>query len=244
VWLTAYFAVFTPSWLLFSSLAMSEGMFLALALAGFALWRKERTGLGAFVFGLLTLVRPVGVLIFAACWLVTLLGPRRRRCWLMAAVFLIAPVAWLIAADAIWGDPLRQLSAYVAKDFSTPLVPLLSQTLSPEIGFLKKALVWFTLLTNGAAIWLLFRRFVSDHSDENLAWLLWAALMAVFFLALPSNWAFGSLDRFFVASLPPMMVGLRRYFPRAVWPLAVLTIASVAVCLYWNVHMVQTVTGG
>lgn len=237
LWLSACFAVFTPSWLLYSSLAMSESLFIVLSLAGFAFWRSSRFSASAFVLGAATLVRPVGVFVFAACWLATLIHGRRKRAIAMACVYVIAPITWGVVAWHVWGDPLRQFHAYVDKDATRPFMSLVTGTLSGEIGLPKKALVWFTVATNLAAVTLLLVRYLRSRDAVSLAWLLWAALMALFFLGLPSSWAFGSLDRFFVASAPPMLVGLARFAPRRAWSFAALTVACVAVCLYWNLNM-------
>jgi MYXO-CTERM domain-containing protein len=243
VWLAAWFAVFTPSWLLYSSLAMSEGLFVALALGGFILWRRRRDGLSALVFGLLTLIRPVGALVFLACWLVRLRGRQWRPCAIMASLYAIAPLSWMAAAWAVWGDPLAQVSSYVSRDWALPFAALIGDTFSAGIPLDKKALVWFTILTNAAAVVALTRRFLRRRDDESLGLLLWAGLIAFFFLALPSRYAFGSLDRFFIASLPPMMIGLAPFFPRKWHALAAIGAISTGICLYWNYNMFLAAIG-
>jgi hypothetical protein len=238
-WLSAYFAVFTPSWLLYSATAMSEGLFLLVALGAFSLWRGGARLSAALAFSFLTLVRPVGALVFAACWLSG--WPRTRaRTRLLSALVYLAPLGVAaLMAWRLWGDPLRPVHAYVAKDFSWPFLSLLGQTFSAHGGWAKVGLVWFTVACALVALGGLWGRWRRARGESDLAWLLWAAFAAAFFLLLPSRWAFGSLDRFFVASLPPTMLGLRRWFPRRAWCLAVVAIAGLVICLYWNHHMVS-----
>jgi len=217
---------------------MSEGLFLALALAGVALWSAGRPNAASFILGLVTLVRPVGALVFAACFIAGLRRPNKTQAVWWAALFLFAPLVWIGIAWAIWGDPFRQIHAYAAKDLGVPLKAVISQTLASDVSLLKKALVWFTLVTNLLAIGWLFRAFLEKRDESNLIWLLWSVFHAVFYLAIPSTWAFGSLDRFFVTALPPMMAGLRPLLPNRWWCVAVLAAAGVAVCVRWNVHLV------
>jgi hypothetical protein len=238
VWLAAYFAVFTPSWLLFSSTGMSEGLFLALALAGVALWLAGRSNGASFVLGLVTLVRPVGALVFAACFIAGLRKPNKGQAIWWAALFLFAPLVWMGMAWAIWGDPFRQLHAYAAKDLGMPFKTIVSSLFSSGTPALKKALVWFTLLTNLLAAGWLLRAFLEKRDESNLVWLLWCVFHGLFYLALPSAWAFGSLDRFFVTALPAMMVGLRPLLPNRWWCVAALAAAGVAICIRWNVHLI------
>ncbi|MCX7048113.1 MAG: hypothetical protein NTX50_21840 [Candidatus Sumerlaeota bacterium] len=248
VWLAAYFAVFTPSWLLFSSVAMSEGLFLALALTGFYLWRKNRPLAAALTLGILTLVRPAGVFVFAAIWLAQMSGPNRsaKRLAGMAAIYALAPLIWLAASALIWQTPFRQLDAYWQKDFAPPFLAIVRELFSFEGERPKQVLTAFTILTNAAAIILLLRQYRDNKTagrarEETLAWLLWIGWIALFILTLPSSWAYRCLDRFFVACLPAMMIGLAPFFPRRWWAVAAMAAVGVAICLYWNHNMFRVI---
>lgn len=243
-WLGAWFAVFTPSWVLYSSVAMSEGLFLALAIGGFCLWMRRNPNASSFVLGLATIVRPVGALVFAACWIASAVerGQISRKVAVlsaMALLFLIAPLAWMLAAWIVWDDPLRQFHSYVTKDYTLPFVSLARGMLSGQIGLPKKILVGFTLLIHLVAAIELFRRYWQSRTSRDMAYLLWMLLMALFYLGLPSEWTFGSLDRFFVTAAPPLIVGLDRFLPRKTAVIAVVAAVSVAICVYWNANLLM-----
>jgi len=239
-WLSAYFAVFTPSWLLFSSVAMSEGLFLAVALLAFALWKEGRDTTAALALGALTLIRPFGVVLFAALWLIQLLGPNKQRCAAMLGVYLLAPLAWMIVSFFVWGNTFQQAVAYWERDYAPPVAGLFARLFSGTDDIPKRVLVWFTILTNFAALIVLIKSQFEKHDEVNLGWLLWLAFTSLFTLALPSSWAYACLDRFFVACLPAMMIGLRWAFPQRWWGVAIATAAGMGVCLYWNHNMLRT----
>jgi len=241
-WFSAYLAVLTPSWLLYSSVAMSEGLFVALALWAFALWREGRDVQASLVAGLLTLVRPVGALVFLALWLVRLFSPKKKQCLPMLGVYSLAPLAWIIVSTVVWGNPLRNLDVYVEHDYAPPFTAIFRDLFSGGQDVPKQALVIFTVATNLIALVALLKEYVEKKAEETLAWLLWLLLVSLFFLALPSEWAYECMDRFFLAALPATMMGLRWALPQRWWGVAALGTAGVAVCLYWNHNMFKALT--
>ena len=240
-WLAAYFAVFTPSWLLFSAVAMSEGLFLLLALWVFSRWRSGSHRVAGFLAGILTLTRPIGAVFYGALWLVGFWRGDKKTMAQAGLLFLAAPVAWLVLAGFVWSDPLRQINVYVEADYRPPFLSLFGNLFSSGYSLAKRGLVAFTLVTNLAALVILAREAIETRTDEALGWLAWLASISLFLLALPSSWAFDCLDRFYLAALPPMLIGLRWLAPGRWWGVALAALVSITICVYWNRNMLTLV---
>ncbi|HUP25813.1 MAG TPA: glycosyltransferase 87 family protein [Thermoanaerobaculia bacterium] len=235
-WTVAYFAVFTPSWVLFSGTAMSEAPFLALSLAGVLLWRRDRPVWSGLVLGGATLVRPVGALVFASHWL---LSRRRRgvRASIPALVaFAVLPGAWAVASWWLWGNPLQQPASYIAKDLSWPLHSLLVGLGQPWHDPLKAGQVVLALGLAFLGAIGLRRRWQATGDPERLAEGAWLVSHVCFYLLLPSSWVFECLPRFLVSCLPPILLGLEPWLPRRRAAVVAAGAGSLALGLIWNLR--------
>ncbi len=247
----ALFAVLTPSWVVFSATAMSEGPFVALALLGLYAWRRDDGG-GALAAGVLfaaaAAVRPVGVVLFAALWAVRLVhdaqsgGASRRAVGLRAAAaagsFAALAAFWLAACGPAHG-PLAQVGTYVRKDLALPFASLAAGFAAPLADPLKTAQNLVVLGLVGAAAVLLARRW-RRRDEVSREWLVWLSSQTAFVLLLPSSWVFECLARFLVPTLPAVAAALAPRLPRRRVALALLlglvTAASAGVSVLWNLR--------
>jgi hypothetical protein len=243
----ALFAVFTPSWLVFSSTAMSEGLFLALVLAGVVLWRRQeaeaRTGAragAALLLAAATLVRPVGALVFAPLFLVSLRPAPMRSSVATLAAYALPLLAWAAFATVLWGSPVVFAHAYLDKDFALPFASLVEGLARPHLDLLKTGQVLFVLALAVGSLVGLVRAWRARRDRRRLEDAGWLASHLSFYLFLPSAWVFECLPRFLVSCLPPTLVGLDRWLPRRVLAVSAIGAVSWLVCLYWTVRALSS----
>ena len=259
----AAFAVLTPSWVAFTSTAMAEGAFTALALAGLLAWRGEpggeRAGLrhgaaAGLAFGAATLVRPVGAVLFVTLWWVRWRQGRVSRgrapaAAVSAAAFAVLPAAWVGASLFADGGAPDQIDTYLHKDAALPLVHLLSGLARPWADPLKWMQVVFVLGLVGAALVILGRRGSRRFAPPRVAeWRAWLGSQALFHLLLPSSWVFEALPRFLVPALPGVAAALDCRLPAAgrrrrwlaVGLVTLLAVGSAGVSVWWNLRALGT----
>lgn len=242
-WLSAYFAVFTPSWLLYSSLAMSEGLFLGCSLLGLYLFHQNRDIQAALVLGFATVVRPVGVLLFLAIAVAMFMERDFRALVRFGIAFLVIPLVWAFISKLTWGAFGKNFATYLERDFDIPLRALIVETLRPQVSLLKKLLVWGHVLLGIGGFILLVWSWMRERTTLKFVLIVWLGLSLVFYFMLSSQWTFGCLDRFLITCLPPILLGLRRILPRHPVVYAIILLLGLAIGLYWNhnmIHALQT----
>lgn len=241
-WLSAYFAVFTPSWLLYSSLAMSEGLFLGCSLLGLYLFQQERDVLGGLVIGFATVVRPVGVFLFLAIAAAILMEREYRALVRFGLAFVVIPLVWGFISKLTWGTFGKSVAAlygYLERDFDIPLRAVIVETLKPQVSLLKKLLVWGHVVLGIGGFVLLVRGWMRERTGLMLVLIVWLGLSLVFYFMISTKFTFDCLDRFLITCLPPIMVGLKRILPRHLAVYALVLLLGLAIGLYWNHNMIQ-----
>ncbi len=238
-WLSAYFAVFTPSWLLYSSLAMSEGLFLGCSLLGLYLFHENRDIQAAMVLGFATVVRPVGVLLFLAIAVAMFMERDFRALVRFGIAFLVIPLVWAFISKLTWGAFGKNFATYLERDFDIPLRALIVETLRPQVSLLKKLLVWGHVLLGIGGFILLVWSWMRERTTLKFVLIVWLGLSLVFYFMLSSQWTFGCLDRFLITCLPPILLGLRRILPRHPVVYAIILLLGLAIGLYWNHNMIH-----
>lgn len=234
-----YMALITPSWLMFTSTAMSDSLALALAMGALLAIERRRWAWAGLAAGMSFVVRPVGALLIVpiaiearAC------GPRVLVKALVAAAW--APLVYFVSSRVMLGDAMRAARQYTAQDFAWPLWAILHPAQSKNMGALWIVYQYGVI----AASWLgavgLWRRMRSgeDYIRPMLAWHVAAGL---FYLLLPSSWAFQAMDRFYIAIWPTALIGVAPWLPRRkAWNIALVVVfgaASFGIALRWLAHL-------
>jgi hypothetical protein len=230
----------TPSWLVYTSTVMSEGLFVLLALAALTATVERRWALAGAAAGLAVTVRPVGALLFLPLIAEALLTRDRRAVTRAIAWGVPWPLMHFALSAAVWGNPLASVSGYLEKDYAPPLRSLIENSFLSSPDPAKLALVWGTIaLTVAGAIGLAVRWRRGSAICRPL--LLWHLAAGLFCLLLPSSWVFQCTDRFHLAVWPTTLIGLAPLLPRrpAVHAavLSLLSLAAWAMALRWLVNL-------
>jgi hypothetical protein len=237
-WLVA----FTPSWLLFTSTVMSEALSVALTLGCLLAITRQRWAWAGLLAGLSILTRPVGIFLFLPLLVVALRSPEsgRRKALTGLATGLPLPLIYLLVNRLAMGEALRSVSGYIQQDAAWPLQSLIRDTLDPAFSPVLKILLWGTLalsLAGALGLWRRWRR--GERFTTPL--LLWHLTALLFYLLIPSTWAFRCLDRFLIAVWPTTLIGLAPWLPRSRWlHLAIgllLSLAALSVAHRWTVNL-------
>lgn len=230
----------TPSWLIYSSTVMSDGLALILTLAALTLTVQRRWALAGIAAGLAFCVRPVGALLFLPLAIEAFAAGGRRALFRALAAGLPLPIVYLLANRLVLGDALQAVRQYSAQDFAWPLSSLLGARRNPNMSA-----VWIAYQSGVLAVtWLgaagLWRR-VRGGEGWMRPLLAWHLLGALFYLLLPSSWAFQGLDRFYLAVWPTTLIGLAPWLPRRrafhVGLVSLLGVVSFWLALRWLAHL-------
>lgn len=250
-WLTArlgrdkalvwWMVALTPSWLLHTSVVMSEALSTLMALTGLALCLRRQWAWAGLVAGFGIVVRPVGAFLFIPL-LIEALAERNRRA--VIAILLAGaplPILYLVFSRIYWGSAVQSV-----RDYSTiagnvwPFQDLVMDSLSASVSLMKKGLVWGTLAIaaiGGCGLWKQWRG--GDLTIRPL--LAWHLSAGLFYLLSPGNWMFDSIDRYYVAIWPTALIGLAPWLPRRraalIGALVVTGAISIAITLRWLTGM-------
>jgi hypothetical protein len=235
--------ILTPHYLLYSSLAMSESLLLALCLAGQFAAARGRPLIGGLALGLGGIVRPVACFAVAGA----IFSAARQRDWRKAALVAVASAAVVAVAALVihqlTGDALSNLKtyrddprAYNGELFTYPFKSLLTTPQVMRVPLWKIAYIWAYVLATLAAMGVLavrwWQKWHSGQPDTVESLMLpWLVGNTCLILCVGNIWGFQAFHRFSAWALPPMLFAFAPILPRrrATW--CVVAAGSAAIAL-------------
>jgi len=205
-----WFAIVPPAWILYTSMVMSEGLYLALIVAAlFAAMARHRPVLAALCVSAALLVKLQAVIpaLVLLWWIARREG--RRSAARFAALLLVVPLGWLAFSAWRFGDPVlvgHQFAAYWQGGvLDWPLAGLLEGTSSSTIPLWKKLYVWahVALVVGVCASGL--RRWRTGPPTHRFA-TAWLVLNTAFQLCIGSLWGFHEFHRYLLPALPALVI--------------------------------------
>ena len=233
-------AVFPPSWIQFSTLAMSEAALLAFVAAGvYAVIRRQWIIAGALALGFAGLVRPVAC--FAVLGILALYAYRRAwwRGVLVGGISAAVVGAGFFVLRLWRGDALEGVKIYATSKhsfggelFTWPFESLITTPFQMDVPAWRIAYVWLCVafVIGGCVLAALKARQQRGTARGDLALLsaVWLAANTLFVLCMGNKYGFYYFDRHIIVALPPLLWAYADRFPRHLATWVIVGIASVA----------------
>ncbi len=225
-------AVLTPSYVMYSTVIMTEPLMLLLALGALHAGRRDRPlPAGAFL-GFAAMVRPFALPIGLAYLAEHRQRPRRI---VMASVVATLVIAVCVAAFALWSGSIASgVRVYAteprayggARMFDWPFASLLRLSFGAGVATWKIAYVWLHVAAAFGALVLLLRK-----TERSLPLVVWHASNLLIVLCVGGVWGFHEFHRLLVPSLPPIMWAYRRLLPQSTIAWVAIAIVSAALAV-------------
>jgi hypothetical protein len=241
-------ATLTPSYLLYSTMAMSEATLLALTLGGIVIVRRHRNALGGALLGAAGLIRPMAC--FAA---LGVLFERSQKSWRSARTVAIAAACATgigLLLYHLWsGNALESVEIYATNErayagqlFTWPFESLIMTPIRSGVAAWRVAYIWSYVVVTFVACWIVLRDLMrrGSRSERPLADLRlnapWLVGNTVFTLFIGHIWGFYQFHRFILVALPPLLWLFQDYYPKRWHGWLVVGSVSFALALVGILH--------
>jgi hypothetical protein len=240
--------LFPPSFLVFSTLVMSEALLLALIAVGtYLVLRRNALVLGGLALGYAGVVRPVAC--FAVAGLLALFIYRRQlwRAVVVGGVAAAVVLAGFLALRWWRGDALEGVKIYANNDstfagrlFEWPFESVIMTPFRTAIPVWDVVYTWAYLGLVIGACALVLRKVksssdtpASDAASDQIAVFaaVWLLGNTAFVACMGNVWGFHYFDRHILAALPPLMWAYRKYYPRGPIGWGLVGVSSLALAL-------------
>ena len=214
----------TPSYLMYTTTVMSEGVLLAFTVGGLVLFYRSRVALGSGLLGYAGLIRPMAC--FAVAGAAVERVQRNRRSAMVVCLLSGAVVGLGVLLMRLWsGDALQNVRIYANDDkayagqlFALPFESLIMTPIRYHVPLWKIAYIWaYVVVTlTGCVIVVRRVRAPADAKEQRLASLNapWLIGNTAFVLVVGHIWGFQEFHRFIVPALPPLLWVFREYYPK------------------------------
>lgn len=230
----------TPSWLLYSSALMSDSLALLLTVSALTLMARRSYAWAGLIAGIAFWVRPVSVFLFVPLLLEAAASGGGRAMLRALAAGAPFPLLYLISSRLVLGSAIRSVHQYTFQDYAAPLSSLLNAAHNPNLSRSIIAYEFAVLALTWIGAFGLWRR-VRSGEPEFRPLLIWHIIAALFYLLLPSSWAFQALDRFYLAVWPTTLIGIAPWLPPGrrlnISIVVVLGICSIVLAVRWLVNL-------
>ena len=222
-WITRYLVLCTPSYVLFTSLNMSEALTICLIFGALASFKRENFLIATLLLGLAIITRPQSVFLLYIV-LVFLIYQQKHQNRQRVLLLILIPLSFLggelFFNHFAFGNSLINFKGYTptiqGNLFWVPFKNLIIQSQNSAIPSWKKIYVWMYVCFVLGGLFLLYRNSRSQKFDFIRAtFLYWGFLHCIFYLSLGSSWAFHDLPRYLLPVFPGAFLGFERWLPKS-----------------------------
>ncbi len=215
-------ACFTPSWLMYSTMVLSEPPLVVASLGGLIAARRGRPVLAGLALGFAGLFRPMACFAALAACAGLAIDGRRRDALTIGLISATVVAAVSVALSAGYGYGLGEAGSYSAKYYGGDLFALPFESLAlatlAETPTWKVAYIWAHVVLVLTGLLLSTSRRKRGLEMESLLWLSGNTL---FVLCIGDVWGFHEFHRFILPALPALLLALvapiERFGGKLVW---------------------------
>jgi hypothetical protein len=233
-------ALLTPSYILYTTLAMSEATLMLMLVAGLVpVMREHPRPWAGVLHGFALVIRPFGFCASVGYAFAQWRKPRdvvRFALWAMAVVIAALIVMRLWSGSFVPGVGIYASNprAYNGELFTWPFHSLIVTPSRIPVAPWKIAYIWAHV-----AVVLLGCAFACSEAWETRMREPLAALSAPWLIAntavvlcIGSKWGFQEFHRFIIPALPPLLYTFRRWLPRGYAAWAAIGVASLTLAFF------------
>jgi hypothetical protein len=235
----------TPSYLMYSAVAMTEPSLLLFTMLGLTALKAGWIVPAGLALGFAGTIRPMAC--FAVLGGMVLLVMERK--WTLA-ILLGGVAAAVVGAGSMvmyWylGDALRNLHAYreeyAGQLFGWPFESLIMTPLRSQVATWKVIYIWSHVVMTLFACVLLWRRWIATWRKEDGAGMLtvaavWLLGNTLFSLCVGHTWGFHEFHRFVVPALPAMLLAYNAVLPSRPQYWLLIFVLSFAMAFFGLLH--------
>lgn len=237
-WITRWLTFCIPSYVLFTSMNMSESLIIFLIFAAVYAYKLEKYVLCSLAIGCALITRPQSMCFLHLLLLAGLIKKRRYGKLLPMILF---PALFLAGMHyfnyTVFGDALHNYRLYGSHEsggiLSIPFQGYLHYSNDVTIRLANRIYIW--LFTGFTALglflfWQLSKRRTLSLTEKIFFY--WGSVQLFFFLSLNSRWGFMELPRYFIPVLPSVLMGYYEKVPKTWLWVIIFGTLSIAFSIY------------
>ncbi len=231
VWVTRWFVFCVPSFVLFTSLNMSEAFAMLLFMAALLAYKENRLGLCSFSLGFAAITRPqTALFLISVLFLHLILSKKYAR----AGILIFMPALFCLGMFLFnyysFSDPLWNFKLYGRHEpefLGWPFQGLITYSLGNSVRLFNKLYVLATAAICLGGLFCLGLKIFRGETDWTYKIVgAWCAIQMIFLMTLNSRWAYLEMTRYLIPVFPGVLMGFEDQIPKKMW--ATLMMAAAA----------------
>lgn len=237
-WIARWMIFCIPSYVLFTSVNMSESLLMFLVFAAAYAYQQKKFFITALMLGCALITRPQSMFLL---YLLLLVSALKNRHFIGFLSMIFWPAIFLAGMHLfnaeVFGDAFHNYRLYGAHEshslLAMPFSGYWTYSQDVTIRLTNRIYIWlFTFFIAAGLILFWGRSKRQELSPNEKLFLHWGTLQFLFFLSLNSRWGFMELPRYFIPVLPSALMGYHPKTPKTWLWVIILGGLSIAFAVY------------